>query len=462
MLSDSKYFLSYQYRWILDNSPLKIIQKSRQVGISYAEAYRCVRRVSHAGARFDIFITSRDRFQAKLSIEDCKNWADILHLLVQDLGEIVFDETSNVSAYVLQFANGRRIYSLSSNPNALAGKRGDVVIDEFALHLDQRLLYRIAKPITTWGGTLSIISTHRGAGTVFNQLIRDITQNGNPMGFSLHTVSIHDAIDQGLVERINAKTGRHESRAAFLERLHAECIDEEQWNQEYCCLPADENTAFISYASLDAAEDPTIRLMSLPEFIAFATHPLPSDGRGIKGEGSPISSLLSPIFYVGVDVARTKHLCVIDLGQKIGDVMWDRLRIELLDKPFSEIRRNLYALLELPQVQRCCIDKTGIGHQLSEEAHIRFGYKAEPVFITNQCKQRLAFALRTQFEDHNVRIPFDPKLRADLRGIKKDVTPSGNITFTGDTDDSHCDRFWAKALRQEAARQRDEPWALVG
>jgi phage FluMu gp28-like protein len=106
-----------------------------------------VRRVSHAGARFDIFITSRDRFQAKLSIEDCKNWADILHLLVQDLGEIVFDETSNVSAYVLQFANGRRIYSLSSNPNALAGKRGDVVIDEFALHQDQRLLYRIAKPI---------------------------------------------------------------------------------------------------------------------------------------------------------------------------------------------------------------------------------------------------------------------------------------------------------------------------
>jgi phage FluMu gp28-like protein len=167
-------------------------------------------------------------------------------------------------------------------------------------------------------------------------------------------------------------------------------------------------------------------------------------------------------FYMGVDVARIKHLCVIDVGQKIGDVTWDRLRIELLDQPFSEIRRNLYALLELPQVERCCIDKNGIGLQLSEEAQLRFGFKVEPVAITNQSKQRLAFGLRTQFEDHNLRIPLDPKLRADLRGIKQDTTPSGNITFTGDTDDSHCDRFWAKALRQEAARYQPSIGAMVG
>jgi phage FluMu gp28-like protein len=33
--SHRKYFLSCLYRWILDDSPLKIIQKSRQVGISH-------------------------------------------------------------------------------------------------------------------------------------------------------------------------------------------------------------------------------------------------------------------------------------------------------------------------------------------------------------------------------------------------------------------------------------------
>ena len=90
---------------------------------------------------------------------------------------------------MIQFSNGRRIYSLSSHPDALAGKRGHVKLDEFALHQDQRLLYSIAKPVTTWGGTLSIMSTHRGAATVFNQIIRDILENDNPMKWSLHTIS---------------------------------------------------------------------------------------------------------------------------------------------------------------------------------------------------------------------------------------------------------------------------------
>jgi len=71
-------------------------------------------------------------------------------------------------------------------------------------------------PVITWGGTLSIMSTHRGATTVFNQIIRDILENGNPMNWSLHTVSLQNAVAQGLVERINQKTQRNESREEFL------------------------------------------------------------------------------------------------------------------------------------------------------------------------------------------------------------------------------------------------------
>jgi hypothetical protein len=55
MLPHPKYFLPYQHRWIMDNSPLKIIQKSRQVGISYSEAYRCLRRVTRVGAKYDVY-----------------------------------------------------------------------------------------------------------------------------------------------------------------------------------------------------------------------------------------------------------------------------------------------------------------------------------------------------------------------------------------------------------------------
>jgi phage FluMu gp28-like protein len=443
MPSDQKYFLLYQYRWIIDNSPLKLIQKSRQVGITYADAYHSVRLASRAGARYDVFVTSRDRFQAKLNIEDCKNWAEILHLLVQDLGEMVFDEAQNASAYVLQFANGRRIYSLSSNPNALAGKRGHIKLDEFALHLDQRLLYRVAKPVTTWGGTLSIISTHRGVGSVFNQLVRDILDHGNPMGWSLHTVSLQLAIEEGLVERINAKTGRHESRAEFAARLHAECIDEEQWSQEYCCLPADESSAFISYEMLTACEDPTLRLMDLGQFSEYAIR---NTQYG---------------FYLGLDVARKTNLCVFYVGEKIGDVMVDRLRLDLQNTPFAEIRSTLYRILHLPAVRRACLDSSGMGAQLAEEAKSQFGWKVDPVQFTAPLKEELAFALRADFEDRKLRIVHDEKLRADLRGIKKQVTAAGNIRFDGDCEDSHCDRFWALALRQHAARSLPSAGALV-
>src|SRR5216117_3524960 len=74
MDNDRKYFLPYQYDWITDPRPLKIAEKSRQIGITFADAYHSVRIASNKGARYDVFVSSREKFQAKLYIEDCKNW----------------------------------------------------------------------------------------------------------------------------------------------------------------------------------------------------------------------------------------------------------------------------------------------------------------------------------------------------------------------------------------------------
>src|SRR5437773_7223581 len=98
------YFLPYQQRWIIDLSPLKIIQKSRQIGITYADAYDSVIKASAKGARLNVWISSRDQAQAKLYLEDCKYWAAFLHLAAIDLGEVVLDRENNLSAYALQFA----------------------------------------------------------------------------------------------------------------------------------------------------------------------------------------------------------------------------------------------------------------------------------------------------------------------------------------------------------------------
>jgi phage FluMu gp28-like protein len=68
--------------------------------------------------------------------------------------------------------------------------------------------------------------------------------------------------------------------------------------------------------------------------------------------------------------------------------------------------------------------------------------------------EELAFGLRTDFEDRRLRIVSDQSLRSDLRPLKKEITSSGNLRFDGQIENSHCDRTWAKALRQHAARYR--------
>ena len=122
-------FLPFQSKWVTDNSRLKLMEKSRQIGISWASAYAADERTAAQGARFYQWVSSRDDLQARLFIEDCKMWAGIMNLAAKDLGEVVLDPKDRISAYVIEFASGKRIHSMSSNPDAQAGKRGGRILD---------------------------------------------------------------------------------------------------------------------------------------------------------------------------------------------------------------------------------------------------------------------------------------------------------------------------------------------
>lgn len=444
------YFLNYQREWLADASRLKLCQKGRQVGLSYVDSFDSVRKAAMKPGR-DVWVMSRDEAQARQYIRYCRWWAAALQHVAIERGERAMNSSRKRPAALqtISFATGASIYALSSNPDAIVGKTGHVKLDEFALHKDQRTLYAVAKPVIQWGGTLSVISTHRGAGTVFNELVTDIRERGNRMGWSLHTVPIQRAVEDGLVEKIDrsrAGTGEpardaaeaQQRRRQWLEQQRAECIDEEQWLQEYCCVPADEGAAFISYELINGCTEPGC----LRDFAYLASCPNP--------------------IYLGVDVARKEDLCVLDAGEKIGDVVWDRLRIELRGRPFGEIEEWLHRLLGLRQVRRACLDATGMGMQLAERARERFRWKVEPITFTTQSKEALATGLKMDLENRQVRLADDAELRADLRGIRKEPTLGGHHRYAGESEGSHCDRFWAKALRQQAARFKIAACARVG
>jgi CRP-like cAMP-binding protein len=118
--------LPYQTAWIRDTSRLKLMEKSRQIGWTWATAYGLVARKALKTAALDAWISSRDDIQARLFLEDCKAFAKILHAAAQDIGERILtdDQGKSHSVHVISFANGQPLHSLSSNPDAFAGRGG--------------------------------------------------------------------------------------------------------------------------------------------------------------------------------------------------------------------------------------------------------------------------------------------------------------------------------------------------
>jgi phage FluMu gp28-like protein len=203
--------LPFQSKWVLDNSQKKLAVKSRQIGLSWTSAYRVVRQKLSKGARLDAWIASRDEVQAQLFLQDAKRFANILNVAAADLGQTMIDGDGH-TAYTLRFANGLRAHSMSSNTDAQAGKRGDRILDEFALHPDPRKLYEISYPGISWGGCLEIFSTHRGTFNYFNELVREICERNNPKGFSFHRVTLQDALEQGFLFKLQSKLPEDDPR----------------------------------------------------------------------------------------------------------------------------------------------------------------------------------------------------------------------------------------------------------
>lgn len=440
-------FLKYQADWIKDRSRLKLMEKSRQIGLSWSTAYGLVRHKSRKDAQLDAWVSSRDDIQARLFLEDCKTFATILDTGALDLGEQVIDDAKGSTAYVLHFANGLRIHSMSSNPDAQAGKRGGRTLDEFALHPDPRKLYSIAYPGITWGGQLEIISTHRGSANFFNELVEDVKHRGNPKGFALHTVTLQNALDQGFLYKLQQALPAGDERLAmdeaeYFEFIRKACASEEIFLQEYMCEPADDAGAFLSYDQIAACE-----------YQAGEDWEMGKTGK--MADGRPADGL-----FIGIDVGRKRDLTVAWVLERVSGILFTRMVLVMDGQTFSAQEAEIYPLIGIDAVRRCCIDSTGLGMQLAERAQDKFGtYRVEAVQFTAPVKEALAYPVRAAFEDKSVRIPRDDKTRADLRAVRKTTTAAGNIRFEADRgEDGHSDRFWALALAIHAAGTAAGQW----
>lgn len=432
-----RLFLPYQRKWIRDKSLRKLGEKSRQVGMSWTEAF--VSTTEAANGDWDVYITTRDEDLAKQFIEDCRTWASLIEAVAQ-LDDNPIDD--DVIAK-LTFSSGKSISIVSSSPTAVIGKRGKIIIDEAGDHKNLKKLFEAAEPCTTWGFPLVIFSAHyHGKKTFFNELVR----KHKDYGFSFHHIDFETAVEQGLLDRILEKAGRvevgrfkmaYEGRKTTKEERKAYCEAKKKsvgtviYMQAYMCVPSDEESQFITLALYDPCERNNILLpMNM-------LHTLEGD------------------LYGGLDFARYAHLSVIWITQHIGTQYITRFifAMEKKDTPYQMNR--LREFMQLRNMRRLCIDRTGPGIGIHDYAAKEFSSRIEGVNFSAAIKETLGYRVKQYLEEGSFLVPDIAVVRADFTSIQKIITGSENIRLDATENEenpaSHADHFWAGALSLEAA-----------
>lgn len=455
------YFLPYQQRWINDESPLKLYEKSRRVGITYATSYRAVRKCLREkdNSTFVQWVSSRDALTAKSFVVDyVAKWAREANAVARGLDGAnveVVDEKHGITAFVVRFRNGAKICSLSSNPMAFAGKGGDILIDEMDLHEDQETLYAMAYPCITWGGQMEIVSAYDPDGsenTQFALLCREAHED-NPKGFSLHRTTLDDAIADGFVEKVNevkAARGRAaQTREAFRAQIRRGCLTRGAFESQYMCIP---NLA----SGLQLIE---------PSDLARANVRLDVLKAHFEADLSDRSDLSDGYFWqeyfggrrhaFGYDIGRTGDLTSIWVNRLSGGTAALAALITMRQVRFEAQKSVVRALLEAGAVGAG--DKTGLGMAVCEDLEEHFSGTFRGVNFAAS-KVQLGTMLQSAFEAGNQQIPLEiPEVKADLAAIKKETTTAGRLIFAEGRNDllpaSHCDIAWSAALALWAAAE---------
>lgn len=406
----------YQQRYFLDRSRFKLAKYARQTGKTFTTTLEIVDDAFEAevnGRRAPWLILSRGERQAKEAMEEgIKRHAQAYQLALTDFGETTYEAASGVSYRALEVAlpGGSRITAVPANPDTARGFSRNVFLDEFAFHRDSDAIWKALFPVISAGWKLRVTSTPNGKSGKFYEL-----DTAEDSAWSRHVVDIYQAVADGLPRDI--------------EELRAGIADEDAWAQEYELRYLDEASAWLSYDLIASCEDEEA-------------------GDPEKYQGGPC--------FVGRDIGRRNDLHVITVDELIGDVLWERERIEQKRATFADMDMAFDEIMHRYNVARACIDQTGMGEAVVEAAQRRYGGVVEGVLFTSSSKLIMATQGKQRFEDRRCRIPMgDVPYRADLHKLRKVSGPTGVPRFVADRDEDHADRTWAKFLAFNAAAGMD-------
>ena len=386
--------LPYQSAWLRDASGIAVMEKSRRIGISWAEALGSVRHVARRNEPGNVYYQSYAKDMTAGFIGDCAEWAETIQGAASAIGEEAFEEGGRTTwSYRIQAATGKEIVAMTSAPRGFRSRgrpRDRAVIDEAAFVDDLGAVLKAVRAFRVWGGQVRIVSTHNGEHSEFAKLCRAVREGTQPG--SIHKVTFRDALDQGLYRRICSITGEAwspEAERQWEADIRAEYGEDAA--EELDCVPATGAGHWLSWPLIHGAEN---ALAGLPDLYA----------RGPT--------------YIGVDVARRRDMFVIVVVEQVGDVLWVREIVEARGIKFSEQDALLDEAVGRYRPIRVAMDQTGMGEKPVEDAKLRYGEtRVEGVLMSTPRRLDVATALREVMEDSRLRIPIkNESLRKDLHG----------------------------------------------
>ena len=462
--------LPYQQRWLEDQAEVKIYEKSRRIGISWAEAADdALLAASRSG--MDVWYIGYNKDMAQEFIEDCGDWLKHYNKAASAVEEFVLvDEDKDILAFRIRCASGHKIVALSSRPSNLRGKQGKVVIDEAAFHDNLGELIKAAMALLMWGGRVVIISTHDGDNNPFNEEVCTVRAGKKP--YSLHRVTLDDALEEGLYKRICLRLGKEWSPAAenqWREKLIAQYGSGA--DEELFCIPSQGGGTYLTRALIEGCLSDEIPVIRYEQTDAFAE--LADDWRQsvvqdwLDDELAPLLAKLDPgrKTVIGEDFARSGDLTVMLPAQETQAATWRAvLVLELRNIPFRQQEQIFFFIVDrLPRFQHGALDARGNGQYLAEVAMQRYGAaKISQVMLSETWYRENMPRYKAAFEDKTWLLSKDADVIEDHRAFKivKGVARLPETKNTGqDKKKRHGDSGIAGALAWYATSQ-DTAWEV--
>lgn len=465
--------LPYQQKWIGIRAPLKVGEKSRRIGLTWAEAADnvLVAAASKTAKGQTVYYLGYNQDMTVEYIQACAMWARAFDYAAGEIEEGIWpdeDKEKHIKTYTIVFPSGHRIVALTSRPSNLRGRQGVVVIDEAAFHQDLAELLKAALALLIWGGEVHVISTHDGTENAFNELIEEI-RAGKRKGH-LFRCTFSEAVAEGLYHRVCMRRGIphiKEEEDAWVADVYSFYGDAA--TEELDCVPSQGGGAYLSLALVESRtsrDSPVLRLKfpqgyeTAPEHVRLA-----ESLEWCERELLPLlkSMPTNVQSFYGMDFARSGDLSVFwpvlkeqDLRKRTPFVL------EMRNVPFKQQEQILfYIVRRLPNFLRGAHDARGNGQQIAEAAAVEFGFnRIEQVMLTEGWYRDNMPPFKAALEDDTLYgIPADRDVTGDIRAFRvvKGVAriPEQRTTEKGG-DKRHGDAGVALVLADFASRQEVE------